>query len=120
MCFGVLILDGIDVNISSYLGPALITHWHITRAEYGPVLTGGLVGLALGSLTAGPLGDRVGRRRVIAAPLGFYALMNALLFEHTLPTCPRGVSWRLLTLPVLRTSRISPPSSRGPNSTTGP
>lgn len=78
LCFGVLILDGIDVNISSYLGPALVTHWHITKADYGPVLTGGLVGLALGSLTAGPLGDRVGRRRVITASLGFYALMSAL------------------------------------------
>jgi AAHS family 4-hydroxybenzoate transporter-like MFS transporter len=78
LCFGVLILDGIDVNISSYLGPALVTHWHITKAAYGPVLTGGLVGLAVGSLTAGPLGDRVGRRRVIAFSLGFYAVMSAL------------------------------------------
>jgi AAHS family 4-hydroxybenzoate transporter-like MFS transporter len=78
LCFGVLILDGIDVNLSSYLGPALIADWHVTKAGLGPLLTGGLVGLALGSVTAGPLGDRVGRRRIIVYSLVFYGLMSAL------------------------------------------
>ena len=78
LCFGVLILDGIDVNLSSYLGPALISNWHVTKADLGPILTGGLVGLALGSLIAGPLGDRVGRRKLIVYSLVFYGVMSAL------------------------------------------
>src|SRR6266700_2803548 len=78
LCFGVLILDGIDVNLPGYLGPALITDWHVTKPGLGPILIGGLVGLALGSVTAGPLGDRVGRRRVIMYSLVFYGLMAAV------------------------------------------
>lgn len=77
MCFGVLILDGIDTTMAGYLGQALIDDWGITKADLGPVVTSGLVGLAAGSLIAGPLGDRFGRRRVIIWSVVFFGLMSA-------------------------------------------
>jgi len=77
LCLGVVTLDGIDVAMVSYLGPSLISDWHITKAQLGPVVTSGLLGLALGSLVAGPLADRVGRRKVIVASLVFFGLMSA-------------------------------------------
>jgi AAHS family 4-hydroxybenzoate transporter-like MFS transporter len=73
---GVATLDGIDVAIVSYLGPALIADWGLTKAELGPVVTSGLLGLAIGSLVAGPLADRLGRRKVIIASLVFFGLMS--------------------------------------------
>ena len=95
LCFGVLILDGIDITMAGYLGPALIADWHIPRSALGPVLTSGLVGLAVGSLIAGPLADRVGRRRVIVLSLVCYGLLS---LGSALAT---GVEWlsalRLLT-----------------------
>jgi len=78
LCFGVLILDGIDITMAGYLGPALIADWHIPKSALGPILTSGLVGLALGSLLAGPLADRVGRRRVIVFSMVCYGLMSAV------------------------------------------
>ena len=30
LCLGVVTLDGIDVAMVSYLGPSLISDWHIT------------------------------------------------------------------------------------------
>jgi len=77
ICFGVLIVDGIDTTMSGYLGPALIADWGIPKAALGPVVTSGLVGLALGSLIAGPLADRFGRRRVIMCSLIFFGLFSA-------------------------------------------
>jgi len=73
----VLIVDGIDTTMSGYLGPALIADWGIPKAALGPVVTSGLVGLALGSLIAGPLADRFGRRRVIMCSLIFFGLFSA-------------------------------------------
>ncbi|WP_435154186.1 MFS transporter [Amycolatopsis sacchari] len=77
LCLGVTTLDGIDVAMVSYLGPSLIADWHIGKAQLGPVVTSGLLGLALGSLIAGPLADRLGRRKVILASLVFFGLMSA-------------------------------------------
>jgi AAHS family 4-hydroxybenzoate transporter-like MFS transporter len=76
LCLGVATLDGIDVAIVSYIGPSLISDWGLTKAELGPVVTSGLLGLAIGSLVAGPLADRVGRRKVIIASLVFFGLMS--------------------------------------------
>ncbi|WP_210944407.1 MFS transporter [Streptomyces sp. MK37H] len=77
LCLGVVTLDGIDVAMVSHIGPSLISDWGLTKAELGPVVTGGLLGLAIGSLVAGPLADRVGRRKVIIASLVFFGLMSA-------------------------------------------
>lgn len=77
LCCGVLILDGIDTTMAGYLGQALMTDWGISTAALGPVVTSGLVGLALGSLIAGPLGDRFGRKKVILASLVFFGLASA-------------------------------------------
>ncbi|MGI5130032.1 MFS transporter [Pseudonocardia sp. CA-107938] len=77
LCLGVVTLDGIDVAMVSYIGPSLITDWGISKAQLGPVVTSGLVGLAIGSLLAGPLADRVGRRKVILVSLVAFGLMSA-------------------------------------------
>lgn len=77
LCLGVLILDGLDVALVSFIAPSLITDWGISKAQLGPVVTSGLFGLAIGSLVAGPLADRFGRRRVIISSLLFFGAMSA-------------------------------------------
>lgn len=76
LCLGVIILDGLDVTLVSYIGPALISDWGLTKADFGPVVTSGLVGLALGSLIAGPLADRFGRRKVIIASMIMFGVTS--------------------------------------------
>lgn len=77
LCLGVLILDGIDVAVVSFIAPSLIADWGISKAQLGPVVTSGLLGLAVGSLIAGPLADRFGRRKIIIGSLVFFGLMSA-------------------------------------------
>lgn len=76
LCFGVVVLDGLDVAMVSFLAPSLISDWGVSKAELGPVVTSGLVGLAFGSLIAGPLSDRFGRRGVIVASMTFFGVAS--------------------------------------------
>lgn len=77
LCFGVLVLDGIDVAVVSFIAPSLIADWGISKAQLGPVVTSGLLGLAIGSLIAGPMADRFGRRKIIIGSLLFFGIMSA-------------------------------------------
>lgn len=58
LCFLVVVMDGFDVVIMGFVGPALKEAWGWTNDDLAPVLSAALVGLTLGALTAGPLGDR--------------------------------------------------------------
>lgn len=75
LCLGVVVLDGLDLAVVSYLGPPLLADWGLSKAQLGPIVTSGLLGMALGSLVAGPLADRHGRRRVILASMVFFGVM---------------------------------------------
>lgn len=77
LCFGVLVLDGLDVALVAFIAPSLITDWGLTKAQLGPIVTSGLFGLAIGSLVAGPLADRFGRRKVIIGALITFGVMSA-------------------------------------------
>ena len=65
LCFLVVVMDGFDVVIMGFVGPALKAAWHWSNDDLAPVLSAALAGLTLGAMVAGPLGDLFGRRRVL-------------------------------------------------------
>ncbi len=78
--FMVLVFDGFDTTSIGFIAPALVDDWGLLRQDLGPVMMSGLLGLAFGSLTAGPLADRFGRRPVIIGSVllfGFWSLVSA-------------------------------------------
>lgn len=80
LCASVVLLDGLDLQIVGYLGPALAQAWHLTPAELGRIFSAGLLGMMAGLLACGPLADRFGRRPVIAlsmAVLGIATILTA-------------------------------------------
>jgi AAHS family 4-hydroxybenzoate transporter-like MFS transporter len=65
LCFLIVLLDGFDTAAIGFIAPSLIKQWGVTRQELAPVLGAALFGLCAGSILAGPLADRVGRKLVL-------------------------------------------------------
>ncbi|RLA05896.1 MAG: hypothetical protein DRQ54_07415, partial [Gammaproteobacteria bacterium] len=65
LCWLVNVLDGFDLLAVAFAAPAIAQSWQLTPATLGVVFSSGLVGMTLGSLTLGPLSDRIGRRKMI-------------------------------------------------------
>ena len=74
LCFCVVLMDGFDTAAIGYIAPSLATEWGVERAALAPVLSAALFGLAFGALSAGPLADRFGRRRVLIAAVAVFGV----------------------------------------------
>ena len=65
----IMLVDGYDLQTMSFVAPAIIADWGIARSELGWVLNGSLIGMAIGSVVLGRLGDGIGRKRAFIACL---------------------------------------------------
>lgn len=86
LCFLTVALDGFDTAIIGFIATSLVQDWGIEKTSLGPVMSAALVGLAVGALTAGPLADRIGRKKVLVMSLilfGGFSLLTA--FATSLP-----------------------------------
>jgi MFS family permease len=77
-CFGGWALDALDVQIYSFVVPALIALWHITNAQAGLLATSTLIISAFGGWVAGMLADRVGRARLLMVMVAWFAFFTFL------------------------------------------
>jgi MFS family permease len=77
-CFGGWALDALDVQIYSFVIPALIALWHITAAQAGLLATSTLVISAFGGWLAGMLADRIGRARLLMITIAWFAFFTFL------------------------------------------
>ena len=86
LCAACLIMDGFDVQVMGFVAPEIIRELALTPRQWGWVAMAGLVGILVGALLFGVLGDRIGRRPVlIAATLCFSALTLATGMVSSLP-----------------------------------
>ena len=68
--------DGIANQSMGLAIPALMQDWGLPREAFANVAAIGLVGLTLGAVIGGMLGDRFGRRTMLIASTGFFGLMT--------------------------------------------
>ena len=87
-----LIIDGLDLQLLSLVAPLLIAEWGVSKAALGPAMSAAVLGMSVGALIGGWLGDRLGRRRVLIAAMLLFGVATAV------------ASWSpdLTTLTVLR------------------
>lgn len=81
LMFLTVVMDGVDIAIMGFIAPALKVEWGITNLELAPVLGAALLGLAIGAMVAGPIADKIGRKKVLVVCVfifGFFTLIGAL------------------------------------------
>ncbi|KAF1054248.1 MAG: 4-hydroxybenzoate transporter PcaK [Stenotrophomonas maltophilia] len=84
LCFLIVLCDGFDVAVMGFIAPSLMQEWGLSRAAFGPVMSAGMIGLAIGALTAGPYADRLGRKRILLiAVTGFSVLSLCCAFARS-------------------------------------
>ncbi len=91
----ITLVDGYDLQTMSFVAPELVTDWRIDRSLLAPVLTGSLIGMALGSLALGWLGDRIGRKKSFVLCTVF--LFVGSLLSASATALPELFAWRVLT-----------------------
>jgi AAHS family 4-hydroxybenzoate transporter-like MFS transporter len=80
LCGVVLFLEGYDIAAVGYAVPSLVDAWRVAPSVFTQALTAGNVGLLLGSVCAGLLGDRLGRKPVLigcVVAFGMFSLVTA-------------------------------------------
>lgn len=78
LCFTIILMDGFDTAAIGYIAPSLLHEWGLHKSDLGPVLSAALVGFAAGPLIAGPLADRIGRKKVLFGALLVFGASSLL------------------------------------------
>jgi AAHS family 4-hydroxybenzoate transporter-like MFS transporter len=92
LCTLVQICDGYDLNSVAWAVPSLIREWHMVPSMFTIAFLWSSIGIMIGALSAGPIGDRIGRRPLLLGSLTIFGI--ASLFTAS--------SGSLLTLSVFR------------------
>jgi AAHS family 4-hydroxybenzoate transporter-like MFS transporter len=70
--------DGLANQVLGVAMPALISEWGVRREVFAPVAAVGLIGVALGTVVGGILGDRFGRRWGLIGAMALFGLMTVI------------------------------------------
>jgi AAHS family 4-hydroxybenzoate transporter-like MFS transporter len=76
LCAAVLVLEGFDLGAMAFTLPAIAESWHLKPVAFTAALTAGSIGLFLGSLLCGWLGDRLGRKPVLMGCVSLFGVMS--------------------------------------------
>jgi MFS transporter, AAHS family, 4-hydroxybenzoate transporter len=78
LCGLVQICDGYDLNSVAWAVPSLIREWHMPPASFTMAFLWSSIGIMVGALSAGPIGDRFGRRPLLLASLAIFGVASLL------------------------------------------
>ena len=74
-----VVLDGFDGQMIGYALPMIMKEWGVTRAAFSVAVACGLAGMAIGSLSAGMLADRLGRKPVLIGSIFLFGFSTLLI-----------------------------------------
>lgn len=74
MIAATVVLDGLDNQMLGLAAPSLLKEWNISRDALGFVFALGFVGMAIGTLTSGFIGDRFGRRGALLIGVAIFGV----------------------------------------------
>ncbi|HUE86892.1 MAG TPA: aromatic acid/H+ symport family MFS transporter [Vicinamibacterales bacterium] len=120
LCGLVVVVEGYDLSVLGYVVPQLVDTWGMPAAAFTVALTAGNVGMFLGAVGCGWLGDRYGRKPVLLGCIGAFGVASLLT---AITTDATQLAWaRLATgiglgggIPtcIALVSDVSPPHRQG-------
>lgn len=90
-----LALDGFDIQVIGFVSPTLTAEFGVKREALASALAASSIGMAVGAIGVGPIGDRVGRRTALLASVFLFGLFT--LLGSTSSSLPVLTFWRFLT-----------------------
>ena len=86
LCTLIQICDAYDVNAIAVTVPSLTHAWNLPGPAFTQAFVWSSIGILVGALSAGPIGDRLGRRPLLLASVAIYGLASLLTgFVGSLP-----------------------------------
>jgi AAHS family 4-hydroxybenzoate transporter-like MFS transporter len=86
ICLLAQTFDGYDLSSISMAAPALSQAWHLPGAAFANTFVMSSVGIMVGALISGPIGDRTGRKPVLLASLVLLVVSSlACVYAATIP-----------------------------------
>lgn len=98
----IMATDGYDLFLMGQVGPALTAEWQIAAASLGAINTAGLLGMAIGSVGLGWLGDRIGRKRSYFTCLIFLFVGSVLCWHAARAGTPETAEATLRSMTLWR------------------
>jgi AAHS family 4-hydroxybenzoate transporter-like MFS transporter len=87
LCALVQAFDGFDLGTIGMAAPSLSKAWGVPPAAFTTAFVMSSVGILVGALASGPLGDRFGRKPLLVISVGFIAVFSILsAFAWSIPS----------------------------------
>ncbi|HEY3911519.1 MAG TPA: MFS transporter [Stellaceae bacterium] len=78
LCMVVQFLDGFDVNSIGVSVPQLTREWHLPGPAFTVAFLWSSIGILVGALSAGPIGDRFGRKPLLIGSITIFGAASLL------------------------------------------
>jgi AAHS family 4-hydroxybenzoate transporter-like MFS transporter len=73
-----LIFDGLDIQLLGVAIPSIMKEWNVTRSAFAPLIAIGLIGMSIGTVISGMVGDRFGRRIALLGSVVIFGTFTVL------------------------------------------
>ncbi len=74
LCFLIVMVDGFDSLMVSFIAPVLAHGWRLGPTEIGDIFAVGYLGAIIGAVSMGPLADRYGRKPMLLVAVALAAV----------------------------------------------